>query len=117
MSDTKNVKQMETGNKTVLILNEMLIRCTDQEERGALETALKAVNKDIKRPLCFVYDGLGGTPHVCPNCGGALYDSDWYDLTKSKYHHNRCVYCGQHLDWYAEITEEYKGKTAYTRPW
>lgn len=108
---------MKTEDKTMSILNEMLARSTDQGERSALTSAIKAVSKDIERPLCFVYDGLGGAPHVCPNCGGALYDSEWDISTKREHHHDRCIYCGQRLDWSAEITEEYKGKTAYTRPW
>ena len=104
------------ANKTRLILGEMLTRCTTQEEQSALREAMKAVRKDIKMPICFVYDGLGGTPYVCPTCGGTLYDSDWYDSTKREYHHNRCVHCGQSIDWKPETIYEYKGETAYSRP-
>lgn len=88
-----------------------------QKRIAAEISALPTIDKDVKKPICFVYDGLGGTPYVCPTCGGTLYDSDWYDSTKREYHHNRCVHCGQSIEWEPEHMSEYKGKTAYSRPW
>lgn len=103
-------------NKAISIFNEMYTKCVSKEEKAALTMAIKAVRKEIKTPLQYVYDGLGGAPLVCPNCGAALYDSDWYESTKSKYHHNRCVCCGQRIDWNvdAKSMKMYEGRTVYS---
>ena len=97
-------------------VEEKQLKHTIQQRIISEIAGLPTIDKDIKKPICFVYDHLGGAPYVCPSCGGTLYDSDWYESTKREYHHDRCVHCGQSIDWEAENISEYKGRTAYSRP-
>lgn len=102
-------------DKTLSILNEMYAKCANKEEMAALTIAMKAVRKEIRTQIQYVSDGLGGSPFICPSCGDVVYTKDWtVSRQNERYRSNRCVKCGQCLNWSTENIKKYEGETVYS---
>lgn len=61
----------------------------------AMGIAIYEVSKLIPRQPITRGDGLGCIEAVCPNCGGVVYHSDWFEVTQRKFFETHCLMCRQ----------------------
>lgn len=69
----------------------------DLERHIAIEMAIEKISLDIPKKPITRFSGF--TRITCPTCECTLYDSDWRERQN---HTNRCISCGQLLDWKEE---------------
>lgn len=69
----------------------------DLERHIAIEMAIEKIRLDIPKKPIIHFSGF--TCITCPTCKCTLYDSDWRERQRKT---NRCMSCGQLLDWKEE---------------